>query len=359
MTNQKNKKKTKKQSSKMGLPPGSVLFIGEVHSDEVQLLIMDYSKEQVEEFRDVEIEKLKSLKDSDTVSWINIHGIHDTKKLKSIGDIFGIHPLVLEDIVNTEHRPKFEDYGNYLFFTQRILKLDSQTLDIESNQVSFIMGLNYVISFQEKSVGIYDPLRKRIRDSMGKIRSKGADYLLYALIDIVVDNYYVASEEISQQIETLEEAIIVNPGVDISSQNQDLRRVLLNLRKSITPMREALLSMINSDNSLIQEVNIKYFNDVYDHSIHMLDSLDTYREINSSIRDMYLSGLSERANKVMQMLTLIATIFIPLTFIAGIYGMNFDHMPELHWKYGYFTMLGMMAIITFSLIIFFRKKKWL
>lgn len=265
----------------------------------------------------------------------------------------------MEDILNTTQRPKIEEYDTYLFLTLKMLGIDKKGEKIVSEQVSFVLGNNWLITFQEQQGDVFDIVRARLRDSKGIIRQKKADYLLYSLIDVSVDNYFFVSEHFADKIETLEEQILHNPSQESLQTIQKLKRQLMNFRKSIIPLRESVSSLQKFNVKLINDSTFPYLRDVYEHLIHLTDNLESNRDLLASIMDLYLSGVSNKMNEIMKVLTIIATIFIPLTFIAGVYGMNFQYMPELHWKYGYFIVWGIMIIVAIIMINYFKRKKWL
>jgi len=291
------------------------------------------------------------------VNWINIDGALNSPVVDDISKEFKIHHLMLEDIRNVEHRPKADEYDEHLFVTLKMLYgINEKSIDYE--HISFVLGKNYLISFQEKEGDIFGALRDRIKLDTGIIRKRSADYLLYRLIDTIVDSYYSVLEEIGLHVETIEENISKNPQMEDFKQIQELKKDFIYLRKVVYPLREALNKIIKNENGCIEEQNIKYFSDVYDHVIHLLDSLDTYKDLTSTLMDLYMNTINYKMNEVMKLLTIITSIFIPLSFIAGIYGMNFEFMPELHSKWGYPAVLIFMAAIGIGMIIYFKRKKW-
>ena len=349
----------KKRSKKAGLSPGTLIHIGEKKVEKARISIVYYDKDQLQEKEIKDIEESFSFKESTTVSWINIDGIHQVEIIEKIGKHFEIHPLILEDILNTGQRSKIEDMGDYLFLAFKMYEIDKKTREIFSEHVSLILGKNFVITFQEKIGDIFDPVRERIKKRGGRIRQRGSDYLAYALIDAVVDSYYVILEQLSEQIELLEDKLISIPSSETLQSIHTLKRELLLLRKSIWPLREVVSVLIREETTLIQESTGIYLRDVYDHTIQAIDTVETFRDMVSGMLDIYLSSISNRMNEVMKVLTIIATIFIPLTFLAGIYGMNFKYMPELEWSGGYFVVLLAMVIIGIGMVFYFKNKKWL
>jgi magnesium transporter len=349
----------KRASNKVGLPPGSLVHIGEKRTEEVTITIIDYDETQFEEKRVDTIEQCFPFKDTPTVTWINIDGIHEVEIIEKIGKHFDIHPLVLEDILNTGQQPKMEDLEQYVFVILKMLLYDEGTKEIKPEQVSLILGPNFVITFQEREGDVFNPIRERIRKAKGRIRKMKADYLAYSLIDTIVDHYFVVLEKLGEWIEGLEEELVTNPTPETLQMIHTLKRELIFLRRSVWPLREAVISLERGESSLIHESTNIYLRDVYDHTIQVIDTIETFRDMVSGMLDVYLSSVSNRMNEVMKVLTIIATIFIPLTFVAGIYGMNFKYIPELEWHWGYAASLILMGIIAFVMVLYFRNKRWL
>ena len=352
-------KNNHKISKKAGLAPGTLVYVGKKRTSKIKISVIDYNKDKVEEKVVKKVEDVFPYKDKPNITWINVDGIHDIEIIKKIGKNFNLHPLIMEDIVSTRQRPKIEDFGDYLFVVLKMMYYDEKKHKINFEQVSLIVGQNYVISFQELEGDIFDPIRERIKDPKRKIRERGADYLAYALMDSIVDNYFSIIERIGEKIEGIEGKLVKNPSVESLQIINNLKREIIFVRKSIWPLRELLNSLSKSESKLIKKETGVYFRDVYDHTIQVIDTVETSRDMLSGMLDIYLSSISNRMNEVMKVLTIFASIFIPLTFVAGIYGMNFDFMPELKWKYGYFMMLGIMLSIGFGLFFYFRKKKWI
>jgi magnesium transporter len=295
-----------------------------------------------------------------TVTWINVEGLHQVEILEKLGECYGFHPLVLEDILNTDQRPKMEDYGDYLYVVLKMLSLQGQKNEIVTEQVSILLGSNFVISFQEGGEGdVFNSIRDRIKNGKGRIRKMGADYLAYALLDAVVDNYFIILEKLGEKIELLEEELVTRPTSHTLNLIHHMKREMIFLRKAVWPLREVVGGLERAETSLFKEATRIYLRDIYDHTIQVIDTVETFRDMVSGMLDIYLSSVSNRLNSVMKVLTIIATIFMPLTFLAGIYGMNFKYMPELEWRWGYpFIWLIMIGIGVFMLI-YFRKKKWM
>jgi magnesium transporter len=344
---------------KVGLAPGTLLYVFDKKIEKVRIRIIDYDEAQLTEKEVEKVEECFPFKDKPTVSWINIDGLHDVELIEKIGKQFGLHPLILEDIVHTGQRPKLEDFGDHVFITLKMLYYNKQKGEIESEQISLIFGQNFVISFQERVGDIFDPLRERIRKGKGRVRKVGADYLAYALMDSIVDNYFVILEELGEKIEDAEQELAVNPTLETLQTIRTFKKEMIFLRKSIWPLREVVNSLERGESSLVDESTLIYLRDVYDHTIQIIDTVESYRDMLSGMLDVYLSSISNKMNEVMKVLTIFAAIFIPLTFIAGIYGMNFGFMPELGWRWGYFGILLVMAIVAVALIVYFKRKRWL
>jgi magnesium transporter len=349
----------RKSRQKAGLVPGTLVYTGEKKVEKVRIRIIDYDETQLEEKEVATVEECFPFKDKPTVTWINIDGLHDLGVIEKIGKQFGLHPLVMEDIVNTGQRPKLEDFENHVFVVLKMLYYDQAKNELDSEQISLIFGQNFVISFQERVGDFFDPLRERIRKNKGRVRKAGADYLAYALIDSIVDHYFVILEQVGEKIEDAEQELAVNPTLETLQTIRTFKKEMIFLRKSIWPLRDVVNSLERGESSLVDESTLIYLRDVYDHTIQIIDTVESYRDMLSAMLDVYLSSISNRMNEVMKVLTIFAAIFIPLTFVAGIYGMNFAFMPELGWRWGYFGILLVMAIITAVMIVYFKRKRWL
>ena len=344
---------------KMGLPPGTLLHMGRAYNEKVRTNVLTYNAGQAGEKADASLAELSRAKEPGTISWIRVIGLHDTAYVEKIGECFSIHPLVLEDIVNTHRRPRCEDYGSYLYIVLKSFHIEKCGDELTADQISLIVGDNYLISFEERENRHLDPLRARILDAAGLIRNKGSDYLAYALIDIIVDHYFVVLEDIGDKIETLEEELVIRPGSNAIQEIHELKRKMLLFRKALWPLREVIGSLGRGESPFIKEGTLIYLRDVYDHTIQVLDTLETYRDILSGMLDIYLSSISNKMNQIMKVLTVISTIFIPLTFIAGVYGMNFKYMPELELVWAYPAVLVFMLAISLGMIRYFHTRKWL
>jgi len=350
---------TKKVIKKAGLAPGTLVHGGERKVANIRIRLIDYYEDRFEE-RDLKtIDECLAYKGKESVTWVNVDGLHDINLISDIGKFFDLHPLVLEDIVNTEQRPKMDDYEEYIFIVSKMLYYDAELHEIQFEQLSLILCNNFVISFQENEGDVFEPVRERLRKGKGKIRKMGPDYLLYALMDALVDSYFHVLENIGERVTELEENLVADPEPDILQSIHEFKQELIFLRRSVWPLRELISSLERGETDLIDEKTTIFFRDVYDHTIQVIETVETYRDIVSGMMDLFLSSVSNRMNEVMKMLTVIATIFIPLTFIAGIYGMNFQYMPELGWHWGYPTALFVMLVIGVLMLIWFRKKRFL
>ena len=344
--------------SKTGAAPGTLTHAGESEAEKTRITLLNYSVDRFDEQQYDTIEEAFSAIDSLTTTWINIDGVHDTAIIEKLGRYFDINALTLEDIVNTGQRPKVEEYEEYLYFSRNILYVEEETNEVLSEQFSLILKNNILLSFQETQGDVFHPVRERVRKGNSRIRKKGSDYLAYALIDAVVDHYFVTLEVIGSAIEALEENLLNDPTTDTIQDLHGIKRELLYLRKQVWPIREVISRVTREELSLIDPKTVLFFRDVYDHIIQVSDTIESYRNVLSGMRELYLSMLSSRTNEVMKVLTMIATVFIPITFIAGIYGMNFQFMPELSWRWGYAAVWGVIITLVILLIVFFKRKKW-
>lgn len=322
----------------------------------VILELISYDRNNYQRYDSLPIDEIcKNLK-PDQVNWINVDGLSDLTIVETLQSHFNLHSLLVDDVLD-DQRPKAEDYDDYLFFTLKMLyRINGGEIDYE--QISFVLGNNYLISFQEKEGDLFDGFRDRIRLDQGRVRKKKTDYLLYRLIDIIVDSYFNVLDHIGDQIEEIEDNIHADSSPDNFKQIQGLKKELIYLRRAVYPLRDAVGLLIKDENGFIEEDNEHFFSDVYDHLIHVTDTLDTYKDLVSGLMDLHMNTLNTRLNEVIKVLTVISTIFIPLTFIVGVYGMNFDFMPELKWKYGYFVVWGIMIVIVGFMLWYFKRKKW-
>lgn len=359
------KKRSDRISRKLGLKPGSVVYVGAERAEKVNINIIDYTETEYQEKKAVDIEDCFPFKDSPSVTWINVDGIHDAVIVEKIGAHFGMHPLVLEDIVNTGHRPKMEEVENYILIVLKMLYQGQEDGDLKAEQVSVLFGANWVITFQETGEDVFDYVRQRIVKTVPRVRLMTTDYLGYALIDAVVDNYFIVLENIGERIEYLEDEISENTAPGSLETIRELKKQLILIRKAVWPLREVIGALERSDSGLINGSTRPYIRDLYEHVIQVIDTVETYREMVSGLLDLYHTGVSNRMNEVMKVLTVFATIFIPLGFLAGVYGMNFDtsisrfNLPELGLRYGYLFFWGLVIIVAGGLLWFFKRKKWL
>lgn len=354
-----------KVSKKAGLVPGAAVFVGEKKTDEIRLTVIDYNADGFETKEFERVEECFPFKEKPTVTWINVDGLHEISVIQELGKCYGWHPLLVEDILNTNQRTKIDIFDDHIFISLKMLTYNTEPKTLGSEQLSIIAGDNYVITFQEKTGDIFDPLRIRIKNGKGRIRKVGADYLAYALIDSVVDNYFKVLENIGEEIEDMDEELVINPAPRTVHRIHDLRKEMIYLRKSVWPLREIISALEREEIPLIKDSTHIYIRDLYDHTIQVIDTVETFRDMISGMLDMYLTSISNKMNEIMKVLTIFAVIFIPLTFIAGIYGMNFNpekspfNMPELNWYLGYPFALGLMVTVGVGMLFYFKRKKWL
>ena len=354
-----SRKFLKKRSVKAGMPPGSLVHIGDTPADAVSIELIKYDQETFQEQIFSTVDDCLPHLDNSGITWVNVEGVHNVDIIRHLGDQYSLHPLVLEDIVNTVQRPKIEDYDRYLFIVVRMLRPTGDG-GFTSEQLSIILGAGHVFTFQEGIQGdVFDTLRERIRNGKGKIRGMGADYLVYALIDAIVDSYFTVLEDLGERIVNLEEELALTPDKATLIEINSIKKEIIFLRKAVWPLREAVSFLERGDSPLLSPSTRLYFRDVYDHTVQVIDTVETYRDLLSGMLDLYLSSISNRTNEIMKFLTVIGTIFMPLTFLVGVYGMNFKHMPELEWHNGYFILWGVMLAMAVIMIIYFRRKRWL
>ena len=349
----------KGRKKKVGLPPGTVVYVGRKKPVETRIRVCYFDETYVEEKEAIGVDEAFPSREKRGITWINVDGLQKINVIETIGKHFGLHPLVLEDIVNTGQRPKMEDYADYLFVVVKMLQYSEEDKEVKAEQVSFILGSNWVVTFQENEGDVFDPIRERLRTDKGRIRKMGADFLVYALIDAVVDNYFAVLEKVGEKIEEIEDDIVANPSPETMLTIHSLKRQMILLRKSVWPLREVISRLERWESKLINESTDVFLRDLYDHTIQVIDAIETFRDMLSGMLDIYMSSVSNRMNEVMKVLTIIATIFLPLTLVAGIYGMNFRVMPELEWSWGYpFALLTMLAI-GLGMVFYFRSRHWL
>jgi magnesium transporter len=352
------RKLLKRRSHKAGLSPGSLVHIGEARQTAPRIEVISYDRETIDiSYPDLDSECLLPPPEG-TITWVNLEGIGRLELLMRLGDCYGIHPLVLEDIANTDQRPKAEEYDTYLFVVLKMLTPVAS--GVSSEQVSLVLGEGWLLTFQEGLDGDpFSSVRDRLKNAQGRIRSQKADFLAYSLMDVIVDNYFLVLEQVADSIESMEEELMRTPSQRILAEIYRLKRELIFIHKAIWPLREVINSMIRRESQLVNDSTLIYLRDLYDHTIQVIETVETLRDMLSGMLDVYLSSVSNRMNAVIKVLTIIATIFMPLTFIVGLYGMNFKHMPEIEWQWGYPAVLLLMVAVTLGMLIFFRRKKWL
>jgi magnesium transporter len=353
------KLKAPSKAPKVGLAPGSLIHIGEKKVENIVIKLLAFNCEKLIEKELESVEDCLAFKDQPGMNlWINVDGLDQVEVIEKLGSYFGVHPLTLEDVLNTGQRPKMEDYGSYIYTVLKMILLDDEKEEVVMDQVSIIFGCNYILSFQEREVDVFNPLRERFKNPDSSVRKHGVDYLAYSLIDAVIDNYFLILEHFGEEIEDLEDKLVISPKPETLRTIQKYKRDMIILRKSVWPLRELINGLQRVESDIIKENTRIHLRDIYDHTIQVIDSVEAFRDILSSMVDVYLSSLSNRMNDIMKVLTVIATIFIPLTFVAGVYGMNFDYMPELRWRWGYPAILTFMTLVGISMFTYFKKRKW-
>ncbi len=351
-------RKTSRRRNKLGKAPGSINYMGQRGNLSSEVAILEFNEEFSTLHKPGDIEQIVGHKDSPTTSWVNIVGLSEEKFIEKVGHHFGLNSLVLEDIVNTQQRPKVDEYDAHIFGVFKMLYVNDAD-ELVGEHVAIVLLDNCVLMFQEVEEDVFDGVRDRVINKYGRIRSKGPDYLFFALLDAIIDHYFVVLEYLNNKIEILEEQVYSNPNPEVAHDIQDLKKEVLKVRRWIFPVKELIGRLIDSENQLISKDTKLFLRDAQDHCIEINESLQIYREMSMSLMEMYMSNISNKMNEVMKVLTIMASIFIPLTFIAGIYGMNFDHMPELHWEYGYFMVWGVMILLFIGMLIYFKRKNWL
>lgn len=349
----------RKRSKKSGLPPGTPIHIGEHRTEPVHIHSVTYSEAAFQEQDLTQNDKFSCSPFDTTRTWLRVQGVHDLAPLQHIAAGFHLHPLVLEDLVNTEQRPKVEDYEQYIFLVLKHITWQETTRTIQTEQISLILGQNFVLSFQEGKHDVFHPVQVRLQNSKGPLRSQGSDYLFYALLDAVVDHYFFVLEALGEEIEDLEGRVLNQTGQESLQHLHELKREMIVLRKAVWPLREVVGRLSRGESAFVRQTTQVYFRDVHDHTVQVIETIETYREMLTGILEIYLTGLSNKLNEIMKVMAMIATLFIPLTLIAGIYGMNFKNMPELEWTWGYPLILAIMGICAGGMVLFFRSKKWL
>ncbi|MBI1175741.1 MAG: magnesium/cobalt transporter CorA [Sideroxydans sp.] len=347
------------RTRKIGMPPGALVHVGEVRTSQAEFSLLRYDSVQLFEQSATRLSGLDMHRGEHDTLWINLYGLHDPAMMAEVGRAFNLHPLVLEDILNTDQRPKLDSYDGYLYFVARFFSYDKATMAISSEQVSMIIGHNFVLTFQERKTGSFDPLRERLRTDKGIARKCGADYLAYSLLDIIVDRYFIILEQIGDDCEELEDELLRKPTTAILQGIHKLKRETMELRRAIWPLREVVNALIRNDGGFFQHATIPYLRDVYDHTVHLVESLESLRDLLAGMLDIYLSSISNRVNMEVRALTVVAMLFMPATLIAGIFGMNFRDMPMLRDPDGFWFAMGMMASIAIAMGLIFWRRQWL
>lgn len=348
-----------KRSDKAGLEPGTLVHVGEKKAGPSRITVIDYDAASFLEKEVATVEECFPFKDTATVTWINVDGVQDASVVEKLGARFDIHPLVLEDILTTSQRPKVEDLGCAVFVVLRMIECASDGTGMTADQLSLILGPNYVLSFQETPGDCLGPVRERIRGGKGRIRKLGPDYLAYSIIDAVVDNYFFVLERIGERIDDLEDGLVGGPGRETLREIHALKREMIGLRKSVWPLREVVSGLERLETPLIKRSTDVFLRDLYDHAVQVIDTVESFREMLTSMLETYLSSVSNRMNEVMKVLTIISTIFIPITFLVGVYGMNFKHMPEIGWRWAYPALWAVILACVGGMMLFFRRRKWM
>jgi len=349
-----------KQDSKFGKDPGDLTFIGKQRLEKPIIEVYDYSPDHIEQIEFKSIEELGKLRRPDSVTWINIDGLHDIELVQQIGQTFNLHPLLLEDILNTTQRPKFEEFTNCLFVVVKMLWLTKDSDSLENEHTSFVIGDNFLISFQEGLPGdVFNPIRERLQRASTKLRNRKADYLAYALLDVIIDNYIIIIERFGERIEMLEDRLNKDPNEDLLQEINNYKTEINFLRKTIRPVRELAVSFEKSDSEIIDDQSRPYIKSLVDHVAHSAEAIETYQIMLNDQMNVYQTKQSNKLNEILRILTVFSVIFIPLTFIAGVYGTNFEHFPELEFRYGYFVFWGVLIFTAIIMVAYFKRKKWL
>lgn len=348
-----------KKPKNTGLTPGSAVYIGKKQDKDLYIEIFDYNLDTLKEEKAETIKDIFSYENKDNNTWVNINGLNNVDAIKELGNHFELHPLLIEDIVNTNQRPKLDEYEDYIYVVLKMLYFDSNNA-LKIEHISFVLGEDYLLSFQESEGDVFDPIRDRLRTSKGLVRKMGADYLLYILIDAIVDNYFILVDDLGAKTEELEDNLFkAKDDSQLAFDIQKFKREILKIKRAVSPLREVVSGLSKINTILVKEKTHLYLGDLYDHILQVSENIDIYREIIWGLMDMYLTTISNKMNDVMKVLTIMASVFIPLTFIAGIYGMNFENMPELKYEYSYFILIGVMVFIFTGMLYYFKRKKWL
>lgn len=352
-------KRRPKSTKALNQAPGTVTYVGTKEQVETTLEVIDYNSESYERITSKKPEDAFKFEEENKITWVNIDGLSNTSEIIKVGQHYNLHPLIIEDIVNTNQRPKIDEYQEYFFIVTKMLYFKNNGY-LENEHISIVLGKDYVLTFQEAGGDVFDGVRERLAKEKGRIRSRGADYLVFALLDAIVDHYFIVIEEMGDRIEALEEQLFnTQPTDDIIYDIQELKKTMLRIRRAVYPLREVVSHLEKVDGGLIEKGTINYIRDLYDHILQVSENIEIYREMSWGLMDMYMTTISHRMNEVMKVLTIMASIFIPLTFIAGIYGMNFEYMPELSEPLAYPVLLLLMAVMVIAMIFYFKRKRWL
>lgn len=354
-----SKHRSKRRRKSVGEAPGTLVYTGQRQDGGSRVRLFDFAEAHCDDLPIEHIDDIAAYKARPSITWIDVDGLQDTKQIEHIGKVFDLHALVLEDVLNVEQRPKAEDNGDYFYVVARMLSYQEASHEVAFEQVSFVLGGNYLITFQDKPGDVFEPVRNRLRQARGRIRKMGADYLLYALLDAIVDNYFVVLDRLSERVGELEDLVIARPHERVMTDIHALRREMIFVRKAVWPLREVILSLQRSESPLMREETAIYLRDLLDHVVQVIEGVDTAREILSEMHDVYLSSVGNRTNAVMKVLALFSSVFMPLTFVTGIFGMNFKYFPELEWKYGFVGVMVFMVVMAVAMLWFFRKRRWL
>ncbi len=342
---------------KAGLPPGTIVYVGEEGRAPAAISLMSYTDDCLDERESATVEECRDLMKEGGVTWINVSGVHDVDLVEKVGHLLNLHPILLEDVAHTGQRTKMDEYEGHLFFALHMIYF--QDGDLIDEQVSLVVGKNVVLSFLENPGDVFDPIRERIRQAKGRIRSRGADFLAYTLMDTLVDNYFLVVETMAERMEALESEVLENPRVQVLNEIQRQKRQVILLRRAVWPLRDVVARLERAEGDLFGPDMRVYVKDLHDHSVQVMETVETFRDVMGGVLDIYLSQVSNRMNQVMKVLTVIATIFIPLTFLVGVYGMNFEFMPELAWRWGYPALWGFMVTLAVVMLVLFKRKNWL
>ncbi len=338
--------------------PGTIHFSGKQRVDQVGIQIIDFDRDHLDVRTVDDVSECFGYRDTPTITWINVNGLHDTEVIRVLGERFGVHPLALEDVVSTQQRPKIEDYDDHLFLICRMLRVEPGTTKVQSEQLRLVLGRGFLLSFQERPGDVFNPVRERLKRPQGRLRNGHADYLAYCLVDAVIDNYFVVGETFGEAIEDLEALVLADTAQDPLNTIHGLKRELVMLRRAVSPLRDVVAELRRNDSPLVDASTATFLRDAHDHAVQVNETVESFRDLLTGLQDLAMANMSNRMNDVMKVLTIFASIFVPLTFVAGVYGMNFEHMPELGWPWAYPVFWTIIVSITSAMLVYFRRKKW-